>query len=238
MTGSAISWANLRSRLPQLRIDAEKARKYLDIYEEKESAPEYPSRLYDIVSSREKADECEGLWTAAKHRLDIADDNISARTAHRRRLSDPSAAQSGKDRKSRELREIEEKRQKLEGDVRVLENERAYKKHSESEDGSGHPPPGSFELEEKAEERKDRRRSRQLEKLLSDEVNRSSRSRRKLSETAELEKQQTTFGTKASGQAKAERRRIALSSARSRPPQPKRAKELPALNRKKPSKTR
>ncbi|MGI6743138.1 MAG: chromosome segregation protein SMC [Eubacteriales bacterium] len=207
----------LEARLPQLRTDAEKAKKYLDIYEKKKRAG-ISLALYYIVALKEKADECEGLWTAAKHRLDIADDNISAleqRTDAVYLTLQQLKAES--DRKSRELREIEEKRQKLEGDVRVLENENEHIKESiqKAKTEAVIRRRALSELEEKAEEQKKTAdEADALEKSLSDEVNRSSEAGEKLSETAaELEKQHNDLWDKIErAKAKARDAEIALSA--------------------------
>ena len=95
--------------------------------------------------------------TAAKHRLDTVDDNISAleqRTDAVYLTLQQLKAES--DRKSRELREIEEKRQKLEGDVRVLENENEHIKESiqKAKTEAVIRRRALSELEEKAEEQK------------------------------------------------------------------------------------
>ena len=207
----------LEARLPQLRIDAEKAKKYLDIYEKKKRAG-ISLALFDIVALKEKADECEGLWTAAKHRLDIADDNISAlekRTDAVYLTLQQLKAES--DRKSRELRELDETRQKLEGDVRVLENENEHIKESiqKAKTEAVIRRRALSELEEKAEtQKKTADEADALEKSLSDEVNRSAEAGEKLAETAaELEKQYNDLWDKSErAKAKARDAEIALSA--------------------------
>ncbi|MBO4428496.1 MAG: chromosome segregation protein SMC [Clostridia bacterium] len=76
LSSAEIILGELESRVGPLEKEAEKARKYLDIYESKK-AIDIALSLFDIDASKEKVDEVASKLVLAKEELDRTDDLIS-----------------------------------------------------------------------------------------------------------------------------------------------------------------
>ena len=77
--------SELEGRVEPLRIDSEKAKKYLELYEQKKQA-DVSIWLYEINSIKSRTEELENAFSIAKHELEIADDDLTALESKNERL--------------------------------------------------------------------------------------------------------------------------------------------------------
>ena len=113
----------LESRIGPLEKEAEKARKYLELYEKKKNA-DIALWLYDTKEIREKLSKSEDDFIVSGKELEIADENIQSLENQSERLV--AISQENKlrsEKNSIELQDANERKFTLEGANRVLENE-------------------------------------------------------------------------------------------------------------------
>ncbi len=115
--------AELESRVGPLEKEAERARRYLDLYEVKKSA-EVSLWLYDVGEIRKKVEDAERTFDVAKRELDIADEALATLEAQNERMYISSQENKLKTEETRrKLSETVEARHKLESAAGILENE-------------------------------------------------------------------------------------------------------------------
>ena len=115
--------SELGSRVESLRSEAERARLYLDAYENKKRA-DVSIFLYDIKKLREQLKEVDDKYIIAEHELEIADDNLSINEKQTESLYLKSQDNKLKiERADRKIREYTIKINELESDNKVLLND-------------------------------------------------------------------------------------------------------------------
>ena len=115
--------SELESRVESLRSEAERARLYLDAYENKKRA-DISIFLYDIMKLREQLKETDDKYTIAEHELEIADDNLAINEKQTESLYLKSQDNKLKiERADRKIREYTVKINELESDNKVLLND-------------------------------------------------------------------------------------------------------------------
>lgn len=113
----------LEGRVGPLEKEAERARKYLELYEMKKTA-EVSLWLYDVGKLRAQIEETERTFDVAKRELDIADEALSALDAQNERMYITSQENRLKaEENRRKLNETLEARHNLEKDAGILEND-------------------------------------------------------------------------------------------------------------------
>ncbi len=113
----------VESRLGPLERDSKKARRYLELYDEKKRL-DVSLWLYDMKGSREELEKTETDTEMSSHELEIAEDTLRTVETQIERRYDQS--RENKEASQRNLAAIGEKREnasKLENDARLLEND-------------------------------------------------------------------------------------------------------------------
>ena len=112
---------------------AEKARRYLQLYEEKKRL-DVSLWLFDVETIRKKVNELSDSVAVAKRVLDEADGELSALEAKNERLYNESQANKIKaESVQKKIRENSERVIELEGSVRVINTEIEHQKQRRSE---------------------------------------------------------------------------------------------------------
>ena len=122
--------SELTSRVESLRTEAERARLYLDAYENKKRA-DVSIFLYDVLKLREQLKETDDKHIIAEHELEIADDNLSINEKRTESLylksQDNKLKIEQTDRKIREftakINELDSGNKVLANDIKHIENE-------------------------------------------------------------------------------------------------------------------
>ena len=115
--------SELEGRVGPLERDAAKARKYLDLYEEKK-ALDVAISVFDISDIKNKTGKLKADFEIAKHELEIADDTINSIETQRDRLYDITQANKLRyEELNRLINENNQKRFDFESSGKVLEND-------------------------------------------------------------------------------------------------------------------
>lgn len=116
----------LEGRVEPLERDAEKAKKYLELYNKKKQA-DLSLWLYDVKALKEKLDKAENEFALAAKELEIADETIQSLENQNDRLFLLSQENKMKsDVNDSELKEASRKKFEYEGSLKVLENELSH----------------------------------------------------------------------------------------------------------------
>lgn len=113
----------LESRVAPLEKEAERAKKYLDLFERKKEA-DVSLWLYDVDSVRSQMEQAENEYKIAEHELEMADDTLSSLETQSEKLfaeSQENKLESG--RLERRITEAREERFRLDTSYKVHENE-------------------------------------------------------------------------------------------------------------------
>lgn len=116
----------LGSRVGPLERESNKAKRYLELYDEKK-ALDIALWLFDIERIRTELQECEDKYAIAKHSLEIADDTLAALETQNERTF--AAAQENKlnsERTAEQIKSASEHSIQLEGLVSIRENDIAH----------------------------------------------------------------------------------------------------------------
>ncbi len=133
MTRAGDILRELESRVAPLEKASEKARRYLQLYEEKKRL-DVSLCLFDVDAIRRKVNELSDSAAVAKRVLDEADGELSALEAKNERLYNESQANKIKaEEAQKKLRENSEKVIKLEGSIRVINTEIEHQKQKRNE---------------------------------------------------------------------------------------------------------
>ncbi len=115
--------SELESRVGPLEKEAEKAKKYLEIYDKKKAA-DISLSVYDIANASEVEKELSDKLAISKHELDISDEQLSEiERADERYFEKLQQNKIDHERASAELSEVSERLHGAEGDIRVHEND-------------------------------------------------------------------------------------------------------------------
>ena len=112
----------IQSRLGPLERDASRARRYLELYDEKK-ALDVSLWLYDVRGTRAELDKTEADAAISSHELEMAEDSMKALDARIDALDEKRRA--NREAYQRNVEEMNEKRRsssKLENDARIIEN--------------------------------------------------------------------------------------------------------------------
>ncbi len=113
----------LESRVAPLEKEAERAKKYLDLFERKKEA-DVSLWLYDVDSVRAQMEQAENEYKIAEHELEMADDTLASLETQSEKLyaeEQENKLQSG--RLERQINEAREERYRLDTSYKVHENE-------------------------------------------------------------------------------------------------------------------
>ena len=122
--------SELGSRIGPLERSAQKARKYIDLFEKKKEA-DVSLWLYDMVHKNEEIMKLESDLKISRHELDMADDSIARLDAQYERMVEES--QNNKKDQSEIFEEINKLREEihnLEKEYQILENNIAHEEIS------------------------------------------------------------------------------------------------------------
>lgn len=115
--------SELESRVESLKVEAERARIYLDAYENKKRA-DISIFLYEVNNLREQLKESDGKYKIVEHELEIADDNLSILEKQIESLYLKSQDNKLKiEQADRKIREYTSKINELDSDNKVLLND-------------------------------------------------------------------------------------------------------------------
>ena len=115
--------AEVEGRLGPLKLESEKAKKYLEVFENKKRA-DVGLALFDIGELRAAQKDVDGSYNAAKSELDTADAEIEALEKQSEKLDlDIQSENLAGERLVNELKQCDERRHKLETSLGVLEND-------------------------------------------------------------------------------------------------------------------
>lgn len=133
MTRAGDILRELESRVAPLEKAAEKARRYLQLYEEKKRI-DVSLWIFDVETIRRKVNELSDSVAVAKRVLDEADGELSALEAKNERLYNESQTNKIKiESVQKKIRENSERVIELEGSVRVINTEIEHQKQRRSE---------------------------------------------------------------------------------------------------------
>ena len=133
MTRAGDILRELEARVAPLEKAAEKAKRYLQLYEEKKRL-DVSLWLFDVDTIRQKVRELSDSAAVAKRVLDEADGELSALEAKNERLYNESQANKIKaESAQKEIRENSEETIELEGSIRVINTEIEHQKQKRSE---------------------------------------------------------------------------------------------------------
>ena len=124
----------VESRLGPLERDSKKARRYLELYDEKKRL-DVSLWLYDMKGSREELEKTETDTEMSSHELEIAEDTLRTVEAQIERHFELSG--ENKEASQRNLDRINEKRKdasKLENDARLLENDAFHAREKKADE--------------------------------------------------------------------------------------------------------
>ncbi len=126
----------LEARVAPLSKESEKAKKYLELFEEKKRL-DVALWLYDVENVRKKVSELSDSVAVAKRVLDEADGELSALESKNEHLYDESQATKIKaEQTQRALRENSAAALELEGNIRVINNELEHLKNKKTDAGA------------------------------------------------------------------------------------------------------
>ena len=115
--------SELEGRVGPLEREAEKARRYLEIFEEKKRI-DIALWLYDIEALHQKLAEMENSYTLTRHELEIADDELaSLETRNEKLFSDSQENKMNAERTAAEITAARNRLHDLESTLLVLEND-------------------------------------------------------------------------------------------------------------------
>lgn len=113
----------LESRVGPLEKEAEKARRYLELYERKKAA-DVALTIFDISDIRAKEAKINSEYEIARHELEMADDSLRALETKTERLYDEQQKHKMRTEElARLIREMSEKKFGFESSGKVFENE-------------------------------------------------------------------------------------------------------------------